>query len=165
MSLEQRPSLRRARPGDAPAISALVGAAYAKHVSRIGRPPKPMIADYEAAVREHQVWVVEGAEGLVAVLELVPGRDHLLVENVAVDPAHQGRGLGRTLMALAEAEARRQGLDEVQLYTNEHFVESIALYARIGYRETGRHEHKGSALVFMSKRVDQRPPAAEASVA
>ncbi len=162
---QQALDLRPARPSDAPAVAALVRAAYAKYVSRISREPKPMTADYEAVIRDHQVWVLDGAEGLIAVLELIPGRDHLLVENVAVRPTHQGRGLGRKLLAFAEAEARRQGFAEVRLYTNERFVENIVFYSRIGYRETGRHAYKGSALVFMSKRVDPPVPASEAAVA
>lgn len=145
--------LRRARTEDAPAVTALVRSTYGKYVARIGREPKPMTADYHAAIAAHQLWVLEEADALVAVLELIPAADHMLIENVAVEPARQGRGIGRRLMAFAEAEARRHGLSEMRLYTNDHFTENLALYARLGYRETHREPLKGTALVHMAKRL------------
>lgn len=45
---------RRANGTDAAAIRDLTRAAYAKWVAVIGREPKPMGADYEAAVRIHR---------------------------------------------------------------------------------------------------------------
>ena len=110
-----------------------------------------MSADYAAAIATHQLWVVDGEAGLAAVLELIPEEDHLLVENIAVDPARQGSGLGRRLMAFAEAEARRQGFREIRLYTNANFAENIAFYRRLGYRVTTQEPYKESIVVFMSK--------------
>jgi len=143
--------IRAARLADADAISGCVRLAYGKYVSRIGREPKPMSADYAQAIAAHQVWVVDGEAGLAAVLELIPQDDHLLIENIAVDPERQGGGLGRRLMAFAEAEARRQGFRELRLYTNERFVENIAFYAWLGYCVTQREPYKESTIVFMSK--------------
>ena len=153
MTADPPRGLRRARTEDAPAVTALVRSAYGKYVARISREPKPMTADYHAAIVTHQLWVLEEADALVAVLELIPSADHMLIENVAVEPARQGRGIGRRLMAFAEAEARRQGLSEMRLYTNDHFTENLALYARLGYRETDREPLKGTALVHMAKRL------------
>ena len=149
MSAEIRP----ARGGDADAVAACVHLAYAKYVPRIGRKPKPMEANYARAIAQHQVWIVDGEAGIAAVLELIPEEDHLLIENIAVDPARQGGGLGRRLMAFAEAEARRQGFGELRLYTNEKFVENIAFYEWLGYAVTGREPFKESAVVFMRKAV------------
>jgi len=144
---------RRARPDDAPAIATLVNRAYEKYVARIGRKPRPMTADYDAAVLKHQVWVVENGGAVVAALELIPEKDVLLIENIAVDPAHQGEGLGRTLLAFAEAEAQRQGFPALRLYTNEKMTENITLYTRCGYRKTGRKVRRGFNVVFMRKRL------------
>lgn len=142
---------RRARPEDAAAIAALVNRAYDKYVERIGRKPRPMTADYDRAVAAHQMWVIEDGGAIVAALELIPEKGVLLIENVAVDPARQGTGLGRTLLALAEAEARRQGFPALRLYTNEKMTENIALYTRHGYRKTGRRTRRGLDVVFMRK--------------
>ena len=145
--------LRRAWLADVAEITTLVRSAYARHVPRIGREPMPMTADYGAAVRAHQVWVQDAADGIVAVLELIPAVDHLLVENIAVRPALQGKGIGRGLMAFAEREAHRQGLPEMRLFTNARMFENIALYTRLGFHETGREAFKDSVLVHMAKRL------------
>jgi ribosomal protein S18 acetylase RimI-like enzyme len=145
--------LRRATSTDARAVTALVRAAYGKYVPRIGREAKPMTADYHAAIAAHQFWVVEDAGALVAALELIPAADHLLIESVAVAPDRQGRGIGRALVTFAEVEARRQGFSEIRLYTNEHFTENLALYTRLGYRETRREPHKGTNVVYMAKQT------------
>jgi len=144
---------RRARPKDATAIAALVDRAYEKYVERIGRKSRPMTADYDKAVAAHQMWVVEDGGAIVAALELIPEEDVLLVENIAVDPTRQGTGLGKRLLAFAEAEARRQGFPALRLYTNEKMTENIALYTRYGYRKTGRKTRRGFNVVFMRKRL------------
>ena len=47
-----------------------------------------------------------------------PRGDHWHLENVAVDPSAQGRGLWRTLIVHAEAVARATGAQAVELYAN-----------------------------------------------
>jgi ribosomal protein S18 acetylase RimI-like enzyme len=75
------------------------------------------------------------------------------LENLAVRPSWQGRGVGSRLLALTEDEARRQGLAEIRLYTNEAMTENIAYYPRHGYVETHRAEQDGFRRVFFSKRL------------
>ena len=146
------PAPRRARPGDAAAIAALVDRAYEKYVARIGQKPTPMRADYDAVIAAHDVWVIDTADGsIAAVLVLIPEKNVLLLDNIAVDPAHQGKGFGKALLAFAEAEARRQGLPALRLYTNEKMTENIALYTRYGYRKTGRGTRRGLNVVYMRK--------------
>ncbi len=146
---------RRALAGDAPALRALVRAAYAKWVPLIGREPKPMTADYDKAVREHLVFVVEAPGRLDAAIELIPASDHLLVENVAVAPTAQGRGLGTQLMDVAERVARDLGLKELRLYTNAKFFENIVLYEKLGYTITERAAIPGGGeVIWMRKRLD-----------
>jgi ribosomal protein S18 acetylase RimI-like enzyme len=144
--------LRRAVAADAPAIRALVRAAYQHYVARIGREPMPMTADYDRAIAEHEIWLLDDANGIGAVLELKPcGGGELSIENIAVDAARQKSGIGRKLMAFAEEEARRQGRDRVTLYTNEKMVENIALYTRLGYVETERRDVGEFRRIFMGK--------------
>ena len=59
-------TLRTAAPADAAAIRDLTRAAYAKWVPVIGREPKPMGPDYEAAVREHRFDLLHVAGELAA---------------------------------------------------------------------------------------------------
>jgi ribosomal protein S18 acetylase RimI-like enzyme len=145
-------ALRRATAADAEAIRALVRACYAKWVPLIGREPKPMTADYGRAIREHLVYLHQPPEGLIGVLELIRQPDFLLVENVAVSPAAQGRGLGRALMAEAERVAHDLVLREMRLYTNARFEANIRLYEAIGYAISERAPIPGGGeVVWMRK--------------
>lgn len=145
--------LRRARPDDADAIRDLVAAAYEKYIALIGRTPMPMLVDYAQAIRDHEVWVLDVDGALVGVIELVPNNKRLWVENIAVAPGRQGRGLGRRLLSHAEDEARRLRHSEIGLLTNERYVENIAMYVRYGYSETHREPHLGTDLVYFMKPV------------
>ena len=66
-----------------------------------------MLEDYAALIRAGEVWVLAGEAGgeVIGVLVMRPAEDHLFVGNVAVAPGHQGRGLGRELVAFAEQRA------------------------------------------------------------
>lgn len=152
----EAPRLRPAEEADAAAITALVAAAYGKWVPLIGRNPTPMNTDFRVAVRRHPIDLLETGGALCALIEMVPAADHLLIENVAVAPAWQGRGLGRRLLAHAEARAAGLGLGRVRLYTNARFVENLRLYRAIGYRTDRVENWTGGIVVHMSKPVAAR---------
>jgi ribosomal protein S18 acetylase RimI-like enzyme len=146
-------SLRPATAEDADAVRSLTREAYSKWVPIIGREPKPMAADYAEAVRKHRIDLLYLDDTLAALIEMVPASDHLLVENVAVAPAFQGRGLGRQLMAHAEQVARSLGLLEIRLYTNKLFAGNVRLYRKLGYGIDREEEFRGGLTVHMSKPV------------
>ena len=144
--------IRPAQPDDQAAVEAIVRAAYSVYSRRIGKPPGPMLDDYGALIAQDSVSVVEEADGeIAALIVLLPESDHLLLDNIAVRPDRQGRGLGRRLIDFAFAEARRAGFDEVRLYTHVTMTENIALYERVGFEETGRRSEAGYDRVFMRK--------------
>jgi N-acetylglutamate synthase-like GNAT family acetyltransferase len=145
--------IRPAVAGDVPAIQALVRDAYAMYLPRIGRQPAPVTADHAGLVAAGRTSVAEVEGEVAGVIVLIPGDHHLLVENVAVDPAMQGRGLGRELMAFAERRAAELELPELRLYTNQLMTENLALYPALGYTETGRRVEDGFARVYFSKRI------------
>ena len=87
-----------------------------------------------------------------AIIIAQPG--YLLLDNVAVLPAAQGRGIGARLLALAEEQARGLGLREIRLYTNETMTENLAYYPRHGYAETHRAEQDRFNRVFFRKPID-----------
>lgn len=147
----ETPTLRQAAASDAAAVRALVRAAYAKWVPVIGREPKPMGADYEKAVVEHRVDLAYLGAELAALIETISAPDHLLIENVAVAPAFQGRGLGRHLMAHAERLAAAQGQAEMRLYTNKLFAENVRLYLALGYRIDREEQSALGITTYMSK--------------
>src|SRR5882724_5580091 len=132
------PRVRAATAADVSAIAETVDQAYRHYVDRMGKPPGPMLDDYAARVLERVVWVLEEGTAIAGIVVLLPRTDYLLLDNIAVSPSRQGLGLGRQLLAFAEAEALRRGYSETQLYTHQTMVENQRLYAAIGYEETGR---------------------------
>ena len=144
--------MRRARRDDAEAIRDLTRAAYAKWVPVIGREPKPMTVDYDSALRDHRFDLLYLDNVLAGLIETVDEVDRILIENVAVSPTFQGRGLGSKLLAHAEKMAASLGRKRIRLYTNKRFAENIALYLRLGYRIDGEEDvGGGSVRVDMSK--------------
>lgn len=144
--------IRLATSSDVPAIAALVDRAYRGYVSRMGRRPVTMDDDYAARVADRLVSVADD-DGIVGLIVLIVMPDHLFVDNVAVDPARQGAGIGRLLLDFAESQARHHGLSELRLYTNAAMTENIAYYPRRGYRIVDRRIEKGYDRVFFSKQL------------
>lgn len=153
MSVPTLPMIRRAATADAPLVRTLSRDAYAKWVPLIGREPWPMTADYDAAVRDHLIDLLRVGSDTVGLIEMIPQPDHLLIENVAVAPIHQGRGHGRLLMAHAERVATSLGQAVIRLYTNQRFAENIALYLRLGYAIDHEETVPAGTVVHMVKRL------------
>ncbi len=148
--------IRPATAAERPAIERIVHDAYVFYIARIGKPPGPLLDDYAARIAEGAVWVAAEGASLAGVVVLIPASDHLLLDNIAVAPAQQGRGIGRHLLDFADAEARRRSLPELRLYTHALMTENQALYRRLGWREYARGEAAGYARVFMRKALSVR---------
>jgi len=142
---------RPARSDEADALRQLVTDAYTQYIPRMGTPPGPMLDDYARRIADGQAWVLDAGGAIVGLIVLEEDGDTLLLDNVAVSPAAQGKGYGRTLIAFAEEEARRLGHAELRLYTNVLMTENIALYERLGFRQAERVSEKGFERVYMVK--------------
>jgi ribosomal protein S18 acetylase RimI-like enzyme len=153
--------LRRAGPADAAGLAEVAVAAYSGYLERLpeGVRPGPMDTDYAEAVARAEAWVAEFEGQIAGFLVLEAADDHLLLENVAVRPGFQGRGVGRRLLELAEERAETLGLPVIRLYTHAVMVENQRLYERYGYVETERRRDHGFDRVFFEKRLSRRAPA------
>ncbi|MDP2697568.1 GNAT family N-acetyltransferase [Thalassospira sp.] len=143
--------LKRASTDDVDAIRALVRETYGKWVPVIGREPLPMQADYAEAVKNHQIDVLFWGDTLAGLIEMIPKDDHLLIENIAIAPACQGKGLGRKLLNHAEQVAQSLGHSEIRLYTNKLFAENVEIYLKTGYKIDREETWTGGIIVHMRK--------------
>lgn len=144
--------IRPATSDDLAAITKCVDEAYSVYVPRIGTKPKPMLVDYEAQVRAGLVHVAVDRQGTVLGYIIFHARtEATLLENVAVSPRHQGKGVGKRLIAFCESEARRRGHHAVELYTHEKMSENRRLYEKLGYVEIAREPDDGLERVFFRK--------------
>lgn len=145
--------IRPAAPSDAPALRAIAEAAYARYVAAIGRRPAPMDADFAAHIDRGEAWVATLEARVVgyAILLNAPAADALFLENIAVDPSAQGRGVGRALFDFVETRATSLERAAIELYTNAKMTENLALYPRLGYAEIDRRREDGFDRVFFRK--------------
>ncbi|KAF0677218.1 GNAT family N-acetyltransferase [Profundibacterium mesophilum] len=149
-------NLRLATPEDVGAIEAIAREAYEPYVSQIGRKPAPLVEDYAAMVDRGVTDVAEDAGGICGfVILMLNGGARL--DNVAVSRRSRGKGVGRALIAHAERMAQEAGHDEITLYTNEKMTENLALYPRLGYRETHRATEMGLNRVYFAKALAGHP--------
>ena len=73
------------------------------------------------------------------------------MDNVAVHPSMQGKGLGKQLIEHAHRVAISLGATKIDLYTHELMTKNIGMYEAMGYLETHRILEKGYARVYMRK--------------
>jgi ribosomal protein S18 acetylase RimI-like enzyme len=141
--------IRDASIADVAAIRSIARAAYARYLPRIGREPAPMLADFAAEVAARRLAVIEADGSVVGYIISWAESDAYLVDNIAIDPAQQGKGHGRRLLDHAVREARRLGLPAVRLYTNVAMTENLSIYAHLGFVETHRGTEEGFQRVHL----------------
>ena len=70
------------------------------------------------------------------VISTAEGGPALLVEDVVVDPAHRGQGIGRALMHTLAGWALEQGATRLQLLADKNNPPALAFYERLGWHTT-----------------------------
>src|SRR5829696_3402087 len=123
---EELDGLRPATQADVARLTELVRAAYGHYVERLGGPPRPLTDDYAQVVAGRRVTVAERGGEIAGLIVLDAGDEGFVVDNVAIDPAHQRTGVGRALLEHAELAARRAGFDSIRLFTHERMTENVA---------------------------------------
>ncbi|NIX77129.1 GNAT family N-acetyltransferase [Microvirga sp. c23x22] len=146
--------IRKAVKSDEAAIRACAEKAYGRYVAAIGRKPAPMVADFASQIAASQVYLAtDDGDNVQGFIVFFPREDHMFLENIAVQPAATGRGIGKSLIAFCEDEARRLSLGTVHLYTNEKMTDNLSMYPYLGYREVERRTEDGFKRVFFEKHL------------
>jgi mycothiol synthase len=140
-------TIRGYRPEDAAEVLRVNAAAFAHH------PEQGSMDAAELAERMAEPWfdpagllVADDGDGLLGFhwtkRHLVTdGPDHGEVYVVGIDPAAQGRGLGRTLTAAGLAHLVAQGLHDVVLYVESDNAPALALYRGLGFTHADADTH------------------------
>jgi ribosomal protein S18 acetylase RimI-like enzyme len=68
------------------------------------------------------------------------------IPNLAVDPAHQGKGVGRSLLLHALDHFRRSGMQVAKIETLDQNPVGQALYPSLGFKEVARQIHYAMRL-------------------
>ena len=96
-------------------------------------------SDAHASGNTLTVLTVDGVTTGIAVVMHVLDESELL--EIAVQPAMQGRGYGKALLAQAIALARRNGAVRMFLEVRESNARARKMYTSFGFEETGRRKN------------------------
>ena len=144
---------------DAPAVAALIRAAFASQPVTLDPPPSALGVS-EATVAAH----LETGGGAVAVSGTVvigavlweERNGGFYISRLAVAPRLRRRGVARALVGAAETAARSRGAARLHLGTRLALIGNRRLFAAAGFVEVARHAHPGHAAptwVEMEKRL------------
>ena len=141
-----------ATEADLPALVALVNGAYRGESSRQGWTTEADLLGGtrtdEATLRavlgdpHSTILTCRDAAGgtLLGCFHLETRADYLDLHMLAVQPTQQARGVGKRLLAAAEAHARQLGRRICRMTVLDGRPELLAFYERRGYRRTGQTE-------------------------
>ena len=128
-------------PYDWPALLALISRAFASMEGRIDPPSSLHRLTPQGLALSGEVWVL--GQPAVACMVLKPVDGALYLGKLAVEPALQGRGLGRQMVARAEERAREMRFDRLELETRVELSENHRFYLSLGFTEVSRSAHPG----------------------
>lgn len=142
------PTFRSAAAADVPGLVALIESAYRGDSSRAGwtteadildgRRTDPGMVEDALSGAGKRMLVAEDGGRLIACCQLEDRGGHAYFGMFAVDPARQGGGLGRKVLAEAERLARDEwGAKEMHMTVISVREDLIAWYVRRGYTRTG----------------------------
>lgn len=165
--------IRAATPADAPAIAALwnvvIADSAATFNSQTYDPAAIARLVEDRAALGHATLVADTGTILgfatYARFRSGIGYAHTMEHTIHLDPAAQGRGLGRALMAALEDHAARAGAHSMIAGVTGENAAGRAFHARLGYAEIARLPEVGRKfgrwmdLILMQKMLRAFPPA------
>jgi phosphinothricin acetyltransferase len=134
-------------PGDWPRVAAVYAAGIATRNATF-ETEVPTFEQWDASHLAAHRFVAANGEHVVGWVALTAYSDRCCYEGVAdlsvyVDPAAQGRGVGRALLEHLIADAEGSGIWTLQAGVFPENAASLALHRRCGFREVGRRERIG----------------------
>ncbi len=137
-------TLRPATDSDEDVIRNCITQAYAAAKRNIVDLPDVTSGIAEDIVA-HEVIVAEVGSRVLGVVIFDVSADAITVFNLAVSPKAQGLGLARRLLDFVESTAVRRKRRVLRLRTHVEMAKTQAIYAHMGWIETGR---TGNSVLF-----------------
>lgn len=128
------------------ALHALIMDAFAYMDGRIDPPSSahrltPENLKDKAGVETAIVATENGA--LLGCVFCKPEPETLYIGKFAISPKAQGKGIGRLLLAAAEARGRELGLSALRLETRIELTDNHAVFGKWGFVKTAENAHAG----------------------
>ena len=152
---KKQPFIRLAMTTDVPAIKLIARKSFERYVPLIGKLPAPMNAYFSGHVLKGTVFIAQSEKkrGSVPGYVIVLQRDgEWLLDNIAVSPDTQGRGVGSALIAACETFLQKRGVQRYHVYTNEAMDQNLTWYPEIGFGELARRLEDGFSRIYFPKR-------------
>jgi GNAT superfamily N-acetyltransferase len=139
------PLVRPATPADVEAMVRLLGVLFAIEADFTPAPERQragltrLLDDPSrrgALVAVTSAGEVIGMVTIQLVVSTAEGGDSGLLEDLVVDGAHRGAGVGRRLLEAAVEWARVRGATRVQLLADRENAPALGFYARLGWART-----------------------------
>ena len=129
----------KAVPSQHDEIYDLMLAAFTPYVQQIDEQntagPYPWL---NVAIKGGNVYVGMDGHSIVGFICTVRDHNHLIIDQLGVNPARQGQGVGSWLIGELEQVAIGDGVTALVLQTAEMMDHLLRLYARHGFVETSR---------------------------
>ncbi|NUU19404.1 N-acetyltransferase [Cellulomonas humilata] len=131
-----------------PAVERIYAAGIATGHATFESAPPTWEAFDAARLPAHRLVAVDDDGAVVGWAAAVPVSDRcayagVIEHSVYVDPAAQGRGIGRTLLGALLENARAEGIWTVQSGIFPENATSLAVHAAAGFRVVGTRERLG----------------------
>lgn len=98
-------------------------------------PSKEMIEKY---IRDSDIYCAKLNNELVGVYVLTkPSQDIIELKNIAVEPTHQGKGIGKKLVVHAINNAKTMGVKRIEVGTGNSSLSQLAFYKKCGFKIVG----------------------------
>ncbi|MEK6217500.1 MAG: GNAT family N-acetyltransferase [Boseongicola sp.] len=142
-------AIRTATADDADKIRQVIESAYAIWIKRL--PDLPDVASGASGeIEAGRMHVLEIGGVVAGVLNADTHHDTLHVMNIAVEPKHSGKGVGRALIAHAETLAKHARVHRLALATHKDMGGNVSMYEHLGWHVTGTKGNK----VLMQRNLD-----------
>jgi N-acetylglutamate synthase-like GNAT family acetyltransferase len=138
--------IRAARPEEAEAIVALIQRAFGEYRGKL-RPESGALQEtpdtIRAVMKTGTILLAERAGRVLGCVSVRRKDDCTYAGRLAVEPMERGIGVGRALLAAAEALARQTGSDRLRVDVRLKLRDNRAFLRALGFKEGAERCHPG----------------------